>query len=116
MDNSILISEKLDDNLLQIMAMVKQYLKQIYQENLESVILFGSRARGDAKPDSDIDLLIILKNPFDYSQEIEKTSHFISELCLENNLVISRSFVNSQTYRSAVSPFFRNVRREGIVL
>jgi hypothetical protein len=30
----------------------------------ETIILFGSRARGDALPDSDVDLLIVEKEPF----------------------------------------------------
>ncbi|MFZ4703922.1 MAG: nucleotidyltransferase domain-containing protein [Candidatus Methylumidiphilus sp.] len=30
----------------------------------EQIILFGSRARGDARPDSDVDLLIIESEPF----------------------------------------------------
>lgn len=34
----------------------------IYQDELIQLILFGSRARGDAKQDSDIDILIVLKN------------------------------------------------------
>jgi uncharacterized protein len=48
--------------------------------------LFGSRARGDHHADSDVDILIVLKKPFNYSQEIEKTSIFISELSLECDL------------------------------
>ncbi|WP_462323154.1 nucleotidyltransferase domain-containing protein, partial [Halochromatium sp.] len=30
----------------------------------DAIILFGSRARGDARPDSDIDLLVIERKPF----------------------------------------------------
>ena len=103
-------------NLSQISIALKEYLERVYQDRLEQVILFGSRARGDAKPDSDFDVLIVLKAAFDYSQEIERTSHFLSDLCLENDILISRAFVDSKTFESAASPFFLNVKREGVVL
>jgi hypothetical protein len=51
-----------------IITKTQQGLKKIYGEQLEKIILFGSQARGDARPDSDIDILIVLKNPFNYSQ------------------------------------------------
>jgi uncharacterized protein len=103
-------------NLSQISVSLKEHLERVYQDRLEQVILFGSRARGDAKPDSDFDILIVLKTAFDYSQEIERTSHFLSDLCLKNDILISRVFVDSQTFKSAESPFFLNVKREGVVL
>jgi predicted nucleotidyltransferase len=65
-----------------ILEKVKTFLQKTYQDNLDQVILFGSRARGDHHADSDVDILIVLKQPFNYSQEVEITSVFISELSL----------------------------------
>lgn len=65
-----------------ILEKVKTFLQKTYQDNLDQVILFGSRARGDHHADSDVDILIVLKQPFNYSQEVERTSVFISELSL----------------------------------
>ena len=81
-----------------ILEKVKTFLQTTYQDNLDKVILFGSRARGDYRADSDIDILILLKEPFNYSQEIEKTSIFISELSLEFDLVISRVFAEAKEF------------------
>jgi len=39
----------------------------------DKIILFGSRARGDNKPDSDVDLLIVDKNPFNKTRSRLKT-------------------------------------------
>ncbi|MBE9260637.1 nucleotidyltransferase domain-containing protein, partial [Dolichospermum sp. LEGE 00246] len=46
-----------------ILEKVKGFLQKTYQENLDKVILFGSRARGDYHSDSDVDILIVLKEP-----------------------------------------------------
>jgi predicted nucleotidyltransferase len=99
-----------------ILEKVKGFLQKTYQENLDKVILFGSRARGDHHSDSDIDILIVLKEPFNYSQEIEKTSIFISEVSLEFDLVISRVFAEAKELNLKNTPFFMNVRKEGVTL
>ncbi|MFN3966945.1 MAG: nucleotidyltransferase domain-containing protein, partial [Endomicrobiia bacterium] len=47
-------------------------LKKLYGKNLTRVILYGSKARGDAVPDSDIDILVVLKNMKSGYDEISK--------------------------------------------
>ncbi|MDJ1183792.1 nucleotidyltransferase domain-containing protein [Roseofilum casamattae] len=103
-------------NLNSIVALTKLWFSEQYQDNLDTLILYGSQARGDAKIDSDIDLLIILKRAFSYREEIQRTSEFIADLSLEYNTVISRAFVSTERYERENSPFFLNVRREGIIL
>jgi predicted nucleotidyltransferase len=44
-------------NLRKILKQLKKELLRIYGENIDSIILYGSRARGDARADSDIDLI-----------------------------------------------------------
>ena len=105
-----------NNQVKQTLTHLKVYLQEIYQDELVKVILFGSRARGDHKPNSDIDILIVLKDNFNYSQEIKRTSNLIAELSLENDLVISRVFTTSENLDSEQSPFFCNVRKEGVVL
>ncbi|NJN71747.1 MAG: nucleotidyltransferase domain-containing protein, partial [Limnothrix sp. RL_2_0] len=68
---------------------LKNYLVELYQDELEQVILFGSEARGEAEIDSDVDILIVLKNSFNYFDEIKKISGFISDLCLDYELYLS---------------------------
>lgn len=53
------IMESVDDEMLKSMA------ESIVAEvGPERVVLFGSRARGDARPDSDVDLLVVESEPF----------------------------------------------------
>ncbi|NEQ40186.1 MAG: nucleotidyltransferase domain-containing protein [Okeania sp. SIO3I5] len=102
--------------LQEITAQTRQGLEKIYGEQLEKLVLFGSQARGDARLDSDIDILIILKNSFDYSQESDRISFLIADICLEYNVLISCAFATSEQFQHHNSRFFRNVRAEGITL
>lgn len=105
-----------NQNLDKIISLVKQWFTEQYRDNLESIILYGSQARDDAQEYSDIDILVVLKKTFNYREEIEKTSHFIADLSLEYDTVISRAFISAQRFHEENNPFLLNVRREGIAL
>jgi len=49
---------------------IKRSLHELYGDRLVKLILFGSHARGEANPDSDIDLLAVFKSPISQVQEI----------------------------------------------
>jgi uncharacterized protein len=99
-----------------LLPILRTYFQTLYGKNLEQLILYGSQARGDAKPDSDIDILVILTHPVDAWTEIDRTSQFIADLCLEHTVVISTAFVSSHRFHQEKSPFFLNVHREGVPL
>ena len=99
-----------------LLPTLRTYFQTLYGEKLEQLILYGSQARGHAKPDSDIDILVILTDPVDAWTESDRTSQFIAELCLEHTVVISTAFVSSHRFQSEKSPFFLNVHREGLTL
>ncbi|BAI91884.1 nucleotidyltransferase domain-containing protein [Limnospira fusiformis CCALA 023] len=102
--------------LPEIIEFIKNWFKIHYSDQVVQIILYGSQARGEAKPDSDIDLLIVMKSAFNYTDEIDKTSEFIQELSLKYDTVISRAFVSEQRFTQEKSPFLLNVHKEGIVL
>ncbi len=102
--------------LTQIATALKVWFTEQYQDDLESLVLYGSQARGNAREHSDVDLLVVLRRAFNYREEIQRTSRFIADLSLEYDTVISRAFVTGQRFREERSPFLLNVRREGIVL
>jgi predicted nucleotidyltransferase len=97
-----------------ILKKLKKELLRIYGESVESIILYGSRARGDARDDSDIDILIVLNKDFNYSEILRLSSQLISSFSLENDVVISRAFVTKTQYDKLQIPFLMNVRREGV--
>lgn len=80
--------------------------------------LYGSEARGDACPDSDIYLLILL--PEDHVTP-EREHHIASKLFeieLQFGVVISSLIMPRQQWEhpKVITPFYLNVKREGVVL
>lgn len=102
------------EKLPEILSELREGLRTLYGERLVDMVLFGSQARGDAAPGSDIDVMIVLKGDFDYGNEIEETSQLISDLSLKYDTLLSRIFVSKEKFRHEQSPLLINVRREGI--
>jgi predicted nucleotidyltransferase len=100
----------------QLLNQLKLELSLIYTNRLRGVYLFGSYARQEQDPESDLDVLIILSDMDNYLSEIKRTSEIISRLSLEFGITISRSFVREHAWKTNDSPLLRNIREEGIAV
>lgn len=103
-------------NIRPILKKLKKGLLQIYGDQVDRILLYGSRARGDERPDSDIDILIVLKDNFNYSEMLRLSSDLAASLSLENDVVISRVFVSKEEFEHRQIPFLMNVRREAVLV
>ena len=99
-----------------ILSELRQELVRILGDRFEAAYLYGSRARGDASPDSDVDVLVVVRGPFDYGDLIRRTSAMVSGLSLRYETVISRAFVSKERFDHEQSPFLLNVRREAVAV
>jgi len=94
----------------------RQGLERIYGSRLVNVILFGSQARNDGQPDSDIDVMVVLRGAVDPNEEIRRVSPLSSGLSLQHNVVISCVYISENDFHGEASPLLLNVRREGIAV
>jgi predicted nucleotidyltransferase len=95
---------------------LQEALTQVYGERLRGVYLYGSYARGDYHPDSDIDVIVALEGAVHPSQEIDRIGDRVAQICLDHNVLIATFPVPEAWLRTRKSPLFENVRREGIRL
>lgn len=100
--------------LSEILQKLRCYLHELYGDRLISLILFGSQARGDADPDSDIDMLVVLEGQVAPWAENERTAEFVSKLCLDYSVVICNIFISSEEFISKQSALLQNIAREGV--
>ena len=97
---------------MDISQLVKKELTGI-DPNVE-VLLFGSRARGDFREDSDWDFLILLKKETVSKAEKEKIREILYELELATNEVISTIIHSENEWDTlAVTPIYQIIKEEG---
>lgn len=103
-------------SIREILTEVNSQFRELYGPQLLDLRLFGSQARGDADPDSDIDLLVVLRDNVNQGSEIKRTGGIVAELSLKHDTVISCVFVSQNAYATEANPFFLNIRREAIAV
>lgn len=102
--------------------LIEQYIseiKKIYGTHLRTVILYGSYARGDFKPGSDVDIMILLDmSDLDLKTYSQKLSYMTYDFNLDNDIdikPIAKSEAHFRKWRINY-PFYANIYREGVVL
>lgn len=91
----------------------------LFPKNKIEAILFGSYARGDAEPGSDIDVLILVDaSRQDISARNWQVGDLAAEFLLNYGIVVSPIVENREYFNRNVNvlPFYRNVNREGVRL
>ena len=102
--------------------------KEIFNEVIDSIlsvlgddalkiILYGSVARGDNTPESDVDIAVITTTPHDW-RDREKVIDAVYSLNLKYDTLFSVLLIDSYKFfvRKYEIPFYRNVNKEGIIL
>ncbi|MBI4382491.1 MAG: nucleotidyltransferase domain-containing protein [Nitrospinae bacterium] len=97
-----------------ILTELRERLTDLYGMRLQQMSLFGSQARGDSTPGSDIDILIVLLGEVDPAEEIARTGGITSGISLDHDVVVSCVFMSSDRYETEQSPLLLNIRRESV--
>lgn len=109
----------MSQSLMEILKKYVEDLYKIYGEKLRTVILYGSYARGDFRPDSDIDIMILVDLSDD---EIRNKGYMLSDLTFDynfdNDLEIMPIVKNVGHFNKWLRayPFYNNVKNEGVEL
>lgn len=105
----------LDHSTLRVlMEELKAGLQAIYGSRLKGVYLYGSYARGQADPESDLDALVVLDRIDSYSDEVDRTGELGAELSLKYSVSISKVYVSESSWLHGDTPFLSNVREEAL--
>lgn len=89
-------------------------LTSLYGPRLRGLVLYGSCARGDDGPDSDIDLMVLLARPVNVAREIRRIWDVLYPVQLESDRLISVLPADAQSYQDGEYALYRNVRRQGV--
>ena len=103
-------------------SLIEQYvaeIKKIYGTHLRKVVLFGSYARGDFRPDSDVDIMILLDmSDVDLKAYSQQLSYMTYDFNLDNDLDIKPIVKSEEHFKKWVVnyPFYATINKEGVVL
>jgi predicted nucleotidyltransferase len=90
-------------------------LNALYGERIERVVLFGSRARGDARDDSDYDIAVFLHDLTDYWREADRIVDIETDILLESGALVQAFPFRAGSYNDRTS-LMREIRLEGVDL
>ena len=92
-------------------------MKNVFGDQLLSVVLYGSVARGDDTPESDVDIALFLKEPL-RRELIDPMIAVLDDLNWKYDKVFSAVDIDQSLYNQWVEylPYYQNIRKEGIVL
>jgi len=98
----------------QILENIRTLKRQLLPN--DRMILFGSQARGDARPDSDWDLLVLLDKKGKITNEEDSIYGYpFDEIGWKFGIAVNTLLYSTEDWRKRkITPFYKNVEKEGI--
>ncbi len=98
-----------------VLTRFRAAVREAYGERLERVVLYGSRARGDHRPDSDYDIAVFIRDPGTLWDEAGRLAKVEDEILRESEAVINALPFPAGAYRERTG-FMQEVRDDGLDL
>ena len=90
--------------------------RQQFADRLERIVLYGSRARGDHRPDSDYDIAIFVRDLDNAYVEYKPLAGLMMQILADDDIEINADLHAAGIWRTSPVPLMRNIRHEGIDL
>jgi len=97
-----------------IIAECKTILQHHYGERFAGLYLYGSMARCQDEPSSDIDLLVLFAKPFDFYKELRVIVDLLYQVQLQSDQLISAKPVLKNEFDSGKLHFYRTIQQDGV--
>lgn len=91
----------------------KDILESHYGPRFKGLILYGSVVREQASAGSDIDLLVLLSEPFDHFEELRRIIDLLYPVQLESERLVSAKPAGETEFEDGRLQLYRNAKREG---
>ncbi|HEX3883432.1 MAG TPA: nucleotidyltransferase domain-containing protein [Stellaceae bacterium] len=98
-----------------VLARFRAALDALYGPRIERIVLYGSRARGDHREDSDYDIAVFLRDFVDRWQEVDRIIPVVTNILYEDEAFIHAMPHRAGAYNDRTS-LMREIRREGVDL
>jgi predicted nucleotidyltransferase len=106
-----------DKRFLTILEEVRKEVPELFGDKLRQLILYGSYARNEQNPESDIDIMILVDEDEDRLRKYrERIVDIMTDLSLKHDTFISLTDETYNRYNEYldVLPYFENVYKEGV--
>jgi predicted nucleotidyltransferase len=97
----------------EVLQKCSEALERRYGSALRGLVVYGSTARKQDTPASDIDLLVLLNEPFDYFQELRDIIDVLYPIQLESDRLISAKPALAEDFDKGTISLYRTAKREG---
>jgi predicted nucleotidyltransferase len=98
-----------------VIAKFRAALTEMYGPRIERVVLFGSRARGDARAESDYDIAIFLHDLADRDREVDRLAELQDRVMADTDPFVDAIPFPAGAW-AARTTFMHELRREGVDL
>ena len=101
---------------LTLLRRLKRLLQDHFHKTIKEVILFGSRAAGTAREDSDYDVLIVLNGEYDWKLR-DEIIDLVYDLELEYEVLFDKYLISTDELEHSLrgaQPIFKNAVKHGV--